>query len=390
MKTIGVFFGSRSPEHDVSIITGQLIISELKKLNYKVVAIYIDKQGYWHIGEPFDRLSTFTNNEILESKLSLENSWSLNISESNGILVFEHKKNFLNKKLVIDVAFPALHGSFGEDGTLQGFFEIFNVPYVGCGVFASSVAMDKVATKQFFKANNISTTDFVFFKNQDWQIDKNKCLNLCEKISLPVMVKPPHLGSSIGITKVTQKRELENAINIALHFDDSVLIEKYINNPMDVTCAVIGENSLQASLLQESVFEDELLSYEDKYLKDGGTQTGNSETKVIIPARLDSKQTIEIQAMAKHIYRLLNCSGIARIDFLYEKKTKKYYANEINPLPGTLYHHLWKMSGVTMPELLSELIKSALEKQENKKRITYSFKSSLLSLASSVKLRLKG
>jgi D-alanine-D-alanine ligase len=195
-----------------------------------------------------------------------------------------------------------------------------------------------------------------------------------------VFVKPVHLGSSIGIGKVKAGdiKDLENKIEVALHYDDKVLVEEGVENLMDVTCCVIGNNELRASLLQESVFKDDLFDFEDKYISDGGSQTGKAVNNLIIPARLDEATTSAIQNTAIKVYKALGCSGIARVDFLYNKQTKEFFANEVNPLPGTLYHHLWKASGLELDELLKELIKLAEEKSEQKKEINFTFESSVL------------
>ena len=387
-KTIGVFFGSRNPEHDVSIITGQLIISGLKKLDYFVVAIYLDKQGRWYLGEQFSHLGQFTNPKSTCKENDTE--WYLDLQKSQGKFVFK-KKGFRGETITIDIAFPAFHGQNGEDGTFQGLCELLNVPYVGCDVASSAVTMDKVLTKLMYKADTILTTDFVFFTKSKWEENKKSIIkNIVDTLKLPVIVKPARLGSSIGITKAKTEKDLEFAIEVALHYDEKVIVEVCITHLMDVTCCVIGNDQPIASLLQESVFTDDLFSYEDKYLEGGGAQLGNAKNSIVIPARLDEETTILIQNTAIQAYKLIGCSGIARVDFLYDMKTKKVYANEINTLPGTIYHHLWKASGIELPELLTKLITYANEKYDQKKEYSHTFASDLLKHANSVKLQVKG
>ena len=387
-KTIGVFFGSRNPEHDVSIITGQLIISGLKKLDYFVVAIYLDKQGRWYLGEQFSHLGQFTNPKSTCKENDTE--WYLDLQKSQGKFVFK-KKGFRGETITIDIAFPAFHGQNGEDGTFQGLCELLNVPYVGCDVASSAVTMDKVLTKLMYKADTIPTTDFVFFTKSKWEENKKSIIkNIVDTLKLPVIVKPARLGSSIGITKAKTEKDLEFAIEVALHYDEKVIVEVCITHLMDVTCCVIGNDQPIASLLQESVFADDLFSYEDKYLEGGGAQLGNAKNSIVIPARLDEETTILIQNTAIQAYKLIGCSGIARVDFLYDMKTKKVYANEINTLPGTIYHHLWKASGIELPELLTKLITYANEKYDQKKEYSHTFASDLLKHANSVKLQVKG
>jgi len=385
-KTIGVFFGSRSPEHDVSIITGQFIISGLKKLKYTIIPVFLDKKGKWYVGEQFGKLGQFTDPSSTFSEKDAR--WSLDMDESFGKLVFK-KKGFAGKKIVVDIAFPAFHGQNGEDGTFQGMCELLNVPYIGSDVPSSAVTMDKVLTKLLYQAKQIPTTDFIFFTKQEWGANKKHVIeNIKQTLQLPVIIKPARLGSSIGITKVKTEKELEFAIEVALHYDEKVVAEVCVSNLMDVTCAVIGNTQPIPSVLQESVFTDDVFSYEDKYLEEGGAQLGNAQNSIVIPARLDGPTTKLIQDMAVQIYTLLGCSGIARVDFLYDTESKKVYANEVNTLPGTLYHHLWKASGIEFTDLLTKLIAYAEERYAKKKEYTYTFSSNLLNSANTMKLQI--
>ena len=398
IKNIGVFFGSGSTEHDISIITAQLIIAGLKGLDYQVTPVYITKQGKWMLGEELGNLKLFTdpNKKPEDEKKYYE--YYLDMQESVGKMVFK-RKGFAGKSITIDLAFPALHGTYGEDGTIQGMFEMLGVPYVGCGVPASAVAMDKALTKIVMQQAGIPTTKFIYFYNADWEAGRSGIIEKIKILRWPVFVKPVHLGSSIGIGKVSAKggsafggkdkdsKDLEQKIEVALHYDEKVLVEEGVENLMDVTCCVIGNNELRASLLQESVFKDDLFNFEDKYISDGGSQTGKAVNNLVIPARLDETTTSAIQNTAKQVYKALGCSGIASVDFLYNKQTKEFFANEVNPLPGTLYHHLWKASGLELDQLLQELIKFAEEKYRQKREITFTFESSVLKQLGGSKLK---
>jgi len=383
-QTIGVFFGSRSPEHDVSIITGEFIISGLKKLNYDVVPIYLDKQGKWFLGEELGKLSFFKDGGDLK-KLK---PYYLDLEKSIGKMVFK-QKGIMGKEIIIDLAFPAFHGQNGEDGTIQGLFELCNISYVGCDVASSAVTIDKVLTKEFYAAHNIKTTKFVSFSAHDFKNEKERIIQKIEALKYPLFIKPARLGSSIGIGKAKDKQELEQAIEVALHYENKILVEEGVEDLADVTCAVLGNENPRASVLQESLFNAELFSYEDKYLDDGGAQLGNAEDKLKIPARLDDEITKKTQELAIKIFKLLGCSGTARVDFLYNKKENLMYANEVNTLPGTLYHHLWQKSGVKFEELLKELIELAQDKYADKQKLTSSFESVILKQANSMKLRQK-
>lgn len=386
MKTIGVFFGSRAPEHDVSIVTGQLIISGLKELGYKVIPVYITKKGEWLIDNKLSAIETFRKGKIDVGKWA---NYNLDLDASKEKLVFR-KKGVFGKEITVDIVFPAFHGQNGEDGTFQGLCEMLNVPYVGCDTTASAVAMDKILTKLLYVAQKIPTTKFVQVTSKAWEENRSSILKEIKNLKMPLIIKPARLGSSIGISKATNTKELEFAIEVALHYDPKVVVEEVVENLMDITCCVIGNDDPIPSLLQESVFQSDFFSYEDKYIKEGGAQLGRAQQSLVIPARLDEKTTKEIRAAAIEIYRLIGCSGIARVDFLFDKKAKRWFANEINTLPGTLYHHLWKKSGLEFGELLKRLIGYAEEKFRVKKNITYTFESSILTQASSNKLSLKG
>lgn len=386
---VAVFFGSRNPEHDVSIITGQLIISGLKDLGHEVVPVYISKTGVWCVGEELGNLDFFKN-ENYRQNLSQFEGYSLQ-TNTTGKLHLKKQSMFGTKEYIADIAFPAIHGQNGEDGTIQGLFEMFNVPYVGCDVQSSANAMDKVTTKLMYQRFNIPTTKFVFLFTNEWLEKKDNILQDIEKsLTYPMFVKPSRLGSSIGIAKVKNKEDLEFAIEVALHYDDKVLVEEGVDNLKDLTVCLIGNSNPEISLIQESAYSKDFFSYEDKYITEGGAQIGNAEKKLIIPAELDEKATEEIKAIAKDAYRIFGCSGIARVDFLYDNTFKKYYANEINTLPGTIYHHLWKASGVELKDLISKLVQFGKEKHDKKQRLTSTFESEILKKSNSNKLKLKG
>lgn len=387
IKNIGVFFGGKSPEHEISIITGQLIISELKKNPaYRVIPVYVDKQERFFIDESLGKLVFFSDEDYEKKIISLPNYY-LSLKDSVNKLVFKNQAIF-PKKIEIDLAFPAFHGNLGEDGSMQGLFNIFNIPFVGCDVAASAVAMDKALTKTFFQGLDVKTTKFLSYNLNDWTHRQASIIeDIKNNLAWPVFVKPPHLGSSIGITKVKRIEDLNSAIEIALHYDNKVIIEESVENLMDITCAVIGHQEPKASLIQESSCSDDMFSYEDKYLDDGGAQLGQADSKIFIPARLDEETTKKIQETSKKIFLALGCSGIARIDFLYNKNTTEFFANEINPLPGTLYHHLWKKSGIEIADLIQELINCALEKHQEKNKAVFTFSNQILDKLKGSKLK---
>lgn len=379
-KTIGVFFGGKSPEHDVSIITGELIISGLRELGHTAAPVYISKEGEWHIGDALGDIAFFkkpNNNRAPFRK------WYLDLETSTGKILFK-KKGISTQTLTVDIAFPAFHGQNGEDGTMQGLFEMLGVPYVGCGVAASAITMDKVLTKLLYERHGLLTTPFVSFTEREWEKNKEAIVaDITGRLSFPVFVKPARLGSSVGIGKAGNEGDMRRAIEVALRYDEKVLVEQGIVNMADITCAVLQKKNgdLFPSLLQESLFAVGFFSYEDKYLTDGGAQLGNAEGNLVIPARLDEATTKAIQETAIQVFSLFECSGIARVDFLYDKDVNKAYVNEINTLPGTLYHHLFKKSGIELGEVLTTLLETALERQRQKERHIVTFDSDILKRA---------
>lgn len=373
-KNIGVFFGSRSPEHDVSIITAQFIIAGLKGTGYDVMPIYIGKNGLWYISPKLGDLKMFQG----ENDLSRFSDYVLDLPESRGKMVLK-RKGLFGSKITIDLAFPAFHGRNGEDGTIQGLFELLDMPYVGCDVASSAIAMDKALTKQFYLGNNIPTAPFITFTTDDWNKNEQELMKDAQaKLAWPIFVKPARLGSSIGITRVSDENELREAINVALHYDDKIVVEEGIKNLADLTCAILGGNNPKVSLIQESRFDADFFNYEEKYLSGGGAQLGKAKHNLVIPAEINQGDAAAIKEMSLKIYKLLGCWGTARIDYLYDRETRKIYANEINPLPGTLYHHLWKASGIDFQELLKELIDLAFERQQEKGKLLSTFNSSIL------------
>ncbi len=383
--TIGVFFGGKSPEHDVSIITGQLILAGLIKQGYEAVPVYLDKQGFFHLGDELGSIGFFKNPH---ADLAASGAWHLDLALSRGKMVFV-KKGWRRKTITIDMAFPAFHGQNGEDGTAQGFFELFNIPYVGCGVAASAITMDKALTKLFYEHAGFPTAKFIYFYKKDWEKNKEDFINKIKTgLTTPWFVKPARLGSSIGIAKADNEKDLAFALDVAFHYDDKALVEEGVEPLMDITCAVLGTKNPEASLLQESIFTESFFSYEDKYLSGGGAQLGRAEKSIVIPARLDEATTAMIRNLAAQVFVKLECSGIARVDFLYNTASKKIFVNEVNTLPGTLYHHLWEKSGVPLPLLLTRLITLAEERHREKNAFTSTFSSPILEQADwSAKLR---
>ncbi len=384
-KTVGVFFGGNNPEHDISIITGSFIVSEFKKAGISVEAIYVDENGNFYLDDKLSELKFFKAD--YRSDLKKMKKYNVNI-QTQEKLVFESKTFFGTSKKIVDFAFPAFHGINGEDGTIQGLFEFFSIPYAGCGIYASSTAINKDKTKKMFRASDIKTTDFVSISERNFKQESEKFIvSVNDELTYPVFVKPTKAGSSIGITKVNEEKDLKDAIDLAFSYDDEVLVENGVESIRDLTCCVISDGKkIIASEIQEALFEDGFLSYEDKYMKDGGTQLGGEESAIVIPAKITGAQKQEIQDLSVQIFKDMDANGIARIDFLLNDKTGEIYANEINTLPGTIYHHLWEKSGIDANELLSIIVSDGFVRKNSKNKSNIKFESNVLSDAQSMKL----
>ncbi len=391
METIGVFFGSRSPEREVSIVTAILIMKGLRSLGYSVVPIYISAGGKWCSASVLEKIAFYQKDNYDKEAEKFAN-WLLKTNQKGKLFLV--KNSFFKKEIIIDVAFPSLHGSFGEDGTIQGLFEMFQVPYVGCDTTSSAIAMDKVLTKKLYQQLNIPTTNFVYYikTNKDSDEWRDTILGLIKRNQLkyPLFVKPARLGSSIGISKVRTDEEMLFACEVAFHYDRKIIIEEGVEPVIDITCALREklDGEIEASLLQESLFEAPFLSYEEKYLNKGATQLGSVKGKgknYQIPAKLDEKLTKEIRDLSVKIFKEFGLSGISRVDYLVNSSTKDYYANEINTLPGTLYHHLWQASGISFKKLLKDLIIVAQKRFDYAQQLKYTFSSNILKKVSGVK-----
>ncbi len=385
-KKVGVFFGGQSSEHDISIITGEFALSELKKNGVDAMGIYVSKDGNFYLDEKISELKFFQGD--YEKELKKMGNFSLNLSQSKDKLAFEQKSLFASKNIEIDFVFPCFHGANGEDGTFQGFVEFFGVPYAGCGISASSTAIDKGLTKKLFVQEDINTTSYVTITEQNFlQYGEEIEKNISENLTYPLFVKPTKAGSSIGISKVKNPEDLREALELAFFYDNEVIVENGVDNVRDLTCAVLSDGTkMLASEVQESIFENGFLNYEDKYLNEGGTQLGESSS-IVAPAEISEEEKQEIQELSQKIFVALGGNGTARIDFLMDRETGKLYANEINTLPGTLYHHLWEKTGVEFSEVLRSMIQNGLQRKENNKTQNAHFESTVLQEANSLKLQ---
>lgn len=362
-------------EHDVSIITAHnpIIDSLLATKKYEVVPIYIGKDGSWYSDPKMNDISFFRTD--LEAKLQGLKKLELNLN--NGFEI-STQSTFGSKKIKIDLVFPAMHGTNGEDGSLMGLLRMAAVAFVGCDMFASSVAMDKTLTKQVLRAENLPTVRDVWFIKSDFEANKKKYLAEIRNLRYPLFVKPVHLGSSIGITKAKTETELLNAIEVAFHYDDKVLAEEGVHNLIEVTLPIMGNDEPVVAGVERPLNKGEFFDYTEKYMK-GDKKTGgvNSEYSEI-PADIGEELTEKVRDLGKAVYKVLGCSGIARVDFLIDGETKQIYVNEVNTLPGSLYQHNWKKMGISNIELVERLIGYAEERFEKQTATNFIFQSDIL------------
>ncbi len=387
MKNIGVFFGGQSAEHDISIVTA--LSSVIKPLeatgNYNVIPVYIAKDGSWYSDDTLKDIRLFQSDDVEAFR---QKTKPLSLRFDDGLIIERSNKSLTRKKqeIRIDIGFPAMHGTHGEDGELMGVLELARIPYVGCSLLPSAIAMDKVVCKKIIEAHDIPTPKMISFTKHEYARSKDKIKKKLEKnLKLPVFVKPARLGSSIGITKVKKTTELNNAIEVALHYDTKILVEEAVNNLIEVTVPVMGNHEPQPALVEQPIIKaDGSFDFETKYLNGGNKSNkaaalqkgaqGYSKLPADIPKQLYGA-SLDV-AIAS--FKALECSGIARIDLLIDEATKQVYFNEVNPLPGSLYRHNWQAAGVSATELVNKLIELAEERHKEKSSVSTAFKTNFL------------
>ncbi|MCQ4922866.1 D-alanine--D-alanine ligase [Tissierella carlieri] len=376
MKKIGVIFGGLSVEHEVSVITGMQVMENIDKTKYEVIPIYVNKDGKWLTGNSLMDFKNYKDGNFKDAK-------EIILSPNHGDnKIYSHPKTvgLFGKKILgeIDIVFPAFHGMNGEDGTVQGIFELMDIPYVGCGVLGSSVGMDKILMKDVYKANELPVVDYTWFYRSKWLKDKDLIIKDIEtKLSYPLFVKPANLGSSIGISKAKNREDLIDAIEVAIRYDRKIIIEQAVENLREINCAVLGfDDEVITSLCEEPIGWEEILSFEDKYVKTNEKGGKSSGERRIIPAGIEDNIREEIEELAKKAFITIDGRGISRIDFLLDANNN-VYINEINTLPGSIAFYLWEGKGYPFKKLIDELIAIAIKVHEEKKENMYSYEANL-------------
>lgn len=378
MLNVGVLIGGRSVEHEVAVITAMQMIENIDKTKYKVFPIYINNDGKWLVGEGLEKFETYKNKDFskckevfLNPKYQDRSFYTLEEKTfSGGLFAKEEKAMVLEKYCTIDVMLLGLHGTNSEDGSIQGLLETMGIPYTGGNVVSSAVGMDKVLMKDVYKEYNIPVVDYEWFYRDAWLSNQESIIGKLERMKYPMIVKPSNLGSSIGINLAKNRDELIYAIEVAKEYDKKIIVEEAVENLREINCAVLGyQDELITSVLEEPIGWKEVQSFENKYNKDGGTTRR-------IPADLPKDIEEKIEFYAKEAFRVINCSGTARIDFLLDDKSN-VYVNEINTLPGSSSYHLWEKKGIDFTELIDKLIDFALRESKDNQANMVKFESDI-------------
>ena len=384
METVAVIFGSRSAEHDVSIVTA--IASIIKPLEltrkYRVEAVYIAKDGTWYWGDQLKDITLFTSGKI---EGYLRRHQPVSVQLDGGLTLVQTTGLGRRRTRKIDMVFPATHGTYGEDGALMGLLDMANVPYVGCDLGASVLAMDKVLAKQIAAQGGVSVSKFLAYSREAVTQDVDAAVRAITKtLHFPLFVKPAHLGSSIGITRARNATELRNGLEVAAHFDDKLIVEEAVPNLIEVTLPIIGNETLTPALLEKPLTKSEdFFDFDTKYLQGGKKGKGGKGTEGAqgysqIPADLPKALYAQAEATGLQVYRALGCSGIARVDMLIDSKAKRVYFNEVNPLPGGLYAHNWNKAGISNVELVERLLQLARDRAAARAAVSTSFTTNYL------------
>lgn len=406
MKTkLGIIFGGKSVEHEISIITGNQAINAINTEKYEIVPIYISKKGLMYTGK---ELLDLNNYKDLNSLLKKVTQVTL-VNDGEKVNLVKYPSSMFRSNILntIDVAIPTMHGTNGEDGAIQGYLEIMGIPYAGCDILSSSVGMDKIMMRRVLKEAGIPSLDYISFYSLDYVDNPEKVINdIEEKINYPVIVKAGNLGSSVGIKKASDKAKLKEAIEYAIQFSDRVMVECAIEHLREINCSVLGDQvEATASECEEPFGSDEILSYNDKYMsgkgsksgKMGGTKTANDSKNQgmaaldrNIPADITLERKKEIQDLAIKTFKTLGCSGVSRIDFMINKDTDELYVNEINTIPGALSFYLWQATDLEFDKEIDKLVELAFKRQRQREDRTYSYDENILAMSGSGKLGTKG
>ena len=381
---VGVLYGGKTTEHEVSIITAVQAMNNLNKEKYDVVPIYFTKDNDIYTGNALMDMDVYKDMSLLKRYCS-----NVVMYSKDGVLILQNKKGIFKRTIrEVDIVVPWVHGYNIEDGNIEGMLEVLGIPYTGSDIYGCTVGQDKVFQKQILEAEKLPVPKYTWFYDNEYFSSEEKILDNIKKIGYPVIVKPARQGSSIGIEVAKSEEEVKIAIEEAIKYDDKILVEEIIPNMIELNCSVLGSNSyMETSVIEQVMGNDEILSFKDKYLasssKKGAIKVAGSKgmasTNRIIPANISEKLTKEIEETSKKAFRALGASGVVRIDYLYNKKSNKYYVNELNSIPGSLSFYLWTPLNKEYDELLDDMINIAVKRFKNKLKKTSKFESNILS-----------
>jgi D-alanine-D-alanine ligase len=381
--TVAVFFGGRSVEHEVSIISGIQALSALNNSKYNALPVYISKDNILYTGEHMGDIESYKDMEECLRKATRV----IPVAQDGRVALLRYPAKKLGNNLisVFDIAMPVVHGTNAEDGTLMGFLEMLGIPYTGCDVLSSAVGMDKYAMKAVLRQAGLPVLDALMFTSKQFSVDEEQIINKIEsKFDYPVIVKPVNLGSSVGISLAGNRKQLKKSMDNAFEFSLRVLVEQAVQNLREINCSVVGDiDSAESSVCEEPISSNEILDYSDKYLSNageaGGKKSGMSSLKRKLPADIPSELEVKVRELAVKTFQALGCSGVARIDFLNNKETGELYINEINTIPGSLSFYLWDATGINFANLLDRMIELGLKRHRERQSITFTYNTNILS-----------
>lgn len=385
MLNIAVFFGGKSSEHDVSVVTALQMMENLDRGKYNIIPIYITRDGDWYTGEKLTDINTYKNFDIGNKELT--RCYLPANTRARQLFKFEREHSLFKRDngviASLDAAVLAMHGLNGEDGSLQGLLQLAQVPFTSCGVLGSAAGMDKILMKAAFQGAGFPVLDYIYFDRGQLKREAEILAGRAEeRFNYPMFVKPANLGSSIGISKAKNRQELINAMEIAAHYDRRILVERGIDSLEEVNCSALGfGSSVRVSVCEMPVTWEEFLTYDEKYMrgaKKGTDKQGMQSLSRRIPAPISEQMTAQIQDYTKRAFQLFDCKGVIRIDYIIDKTDKSLYINEINTIPGSFAFYLWEASGLKYKDLLDELIQYAIKAYEDSSSSEYAYKSDIL------------
>jgi len=373
---ICVLFGGRSVEHEVSIITALQAINNIDKDKYEVVPIYIDKEGKWYTGNMLLDIEIYKDLDLLKRYAK-----EVVLYRKDDKFVLQNKKGLFKTIITdVDLAFPIMHGTNGEDGSLQGYLETIGIPYCESDVYACVLGQDKIFQKQVLRDNEVNVVKYKWFFDKEYLNNSEKIITDLKELKYPLIIKPSRLGSSVGINIAHDEIELRKYIDDAILYDNKILVEEVVNNLRELNISVLGNSERQElSVIEEVGSKNELLTYEDKYIGGkGGKVKGIVNTKRLIPADVSKTIEKEVKDQALKAFRALNFNGVVRIDFLVNEKTQDVYVNEVNTIPGSLSFYLWEHTNKDYRKLLNDIINLGVLNYKEKKRKITTFKTNIL------------